>query len=122
MSTQHAAIQRIAWQALRAARGEPIRYTAGSIVVDLVAVKTRPAANQVDTADGIVYESREWDWLMDPAELVNTNGETIEPARGHKITAADGTEYKPQPSGATETVWRWSDGLHTWRRVHTEQG
>ncbi len=120
--SRHAAIQRIAWQALRAARGEPITYTAGSVSVDLVAVKTRPAAAQVDTVEGVVLESREWDWLMDPAELVNAAGEAIEPARGHKLTAADGSEYLPQPSGATDLVWRWSDGLHTWRRVHTEQG
>jgi hypothetical protein len=120
MASPHAAIQRIALATLLAARGEPVTYSAGSYSVELRAAKTRPAGSQVDAAEGFQIESRAWDWIVDPSELLDAGGEQLEPKAGHKITTADGAEYRVQPSDGSELAWRWSDGLHTWRRVHTE--
>lgn len=119
--TQQAAVERIAWLALVAARGETITYSAGSLSVEMVAVKTRPTTGQVPTSENVIVEARAWDWLIDPAELVNADLEPVEPRRGHKITTDDGTEYKLLPGSSGESVWRWSSAAHTWRRVHTEE-
>lgn len=116
-----AALLQLAWRVLKAQRGERVTYHAGSYSVELTAVLTRPTAAQVDTNEDAVIESRAWDWLIDPADLIDADGETIEPARGNKIERSDGTVYRIQPSDARGLCWRWSEGQHTWRRTHTEQ-
>lgn len=119
--TAHAALQRIALNAVKAARGQVVIYTAtdGS-EIELTAVKTRPGGDAVEVNETALLDSREWDWIVDPTELVDANAVAIEPLNGHTITTEDGTVYRLQPGqNADGKCWRWSDGLHTWRRVHT---
>ena len=118
----HAALLRIAWRTLQVQRGESITYYVGSysIVIEK-AVLTLPGSGQVDTGENLAIETRSWDWLIDPDDLVNASGDRIEPDRGHRIERADGTKYAVQPSDAASLAWRWSDGSHTWRRTHTEE-
>jgi hypothetical protein len=119
----HAALLRLAWRTLQAQRGETITYHVGSysIVIERKAVLTRPVTQQVDTGENLAIESRAWDWLIDPDDLVDANGDRLEPDRGHRIEREDGIKYSVQPSDAGALAWRWSDGSHTWRRVHAEE-
>lgn len=114
--------QALAWTTLKALRGETVRYHVGSASVELTAVFAKPDASQVDTEDNLVLESRAWDVLIDPAWPSSAPAafSGLEPGRGHKIVRADGSTYFVQPSDSNQTCWRWSDALHTWRRVHTE--
>lgn len=116
-----AALLRLALRVLKEQRGETVTYTVAGYSIELVGVLTRPTAQQTDMAEDAVIESRAWDWLIDPAELLDADGEQIEPARGHKITRADGTVYLIQPSDVSDLCWRWSDGQRTWRRIHSEE-
>ncbi len=118
----HAALLRLALRTLQAQRGETITYHIGSYSIEIEkAVLTRPISQQVDTGENMAIESRAWDWLIDPADLVDADGEQIEPSRGHRIERQDGTKYSIQPSDAGALAWRWSEGSHTWRRVHAEE-
>lgn len=117
-----AAVRRRHWLTLRALYGEPVTYRAGDLVIEeLVAVPARVDGQQVATAEESVVSSRGQDWLIDPAELVDESGEQVEPAHGHTIERESGEVYKVQPTDTAQDVWRWSDGSHTWRRVHSER-
>lgn len=114
-----AAARRRHWLTLRAQYGEPITYRAGDLVVALVAVPAAVGGRQIGT-EQMAASVRGLDWLIDPDELVDADGLRIEPRHGHRITRADGTEYRVQPTDTAASVWRWSDSLQTWRRVNTE--
>jgi hypothetical protein len=116
-----AALLSLAWRVLKAQRGERVTYYVGDYSVALTAVLTRPSAGQVDMETDATIESRAWDWLIDPNELIDASSERIEPSLGSKIERADGTIYRVQPSDANGLCWRWSDGQRTWRRTRTEQ-
>lgn len=122
MTTPAYTPQRLAWLTLRRLHGEPITYTRGDLVATCVAVPTRPAARQIDASDSVTITSRQMDWLVDPAELVDAaTAESIVPRHGDRITRASGETYRVQPADTGDDVWSWSDPLHTWRRVRSEQ-
>lgn len=114
-------IQQVHWRTLLRTRGEWITYTAGGHTTpQFQAVITRPGENQIDLADAMSIDSKNWDVLIDPADLVNASGEQIIPDRAHEITrVSDGTKYRVEPGPAGQNCFRWSDNLKTWRRVHT---
>ncbi|GAB5404303.1 MAG: hypothetical protein Aurels2KO_25340 [Aureliella sp.] len=111
--------QRLAWLTLRHQRGESVTYTDGDLVIDLVAVATRPDARQVDATEGFIVSSRAMDWLVDPDELIDEQNNRVEPADGAFITRKSGEKYKLMPTDGSEDTWRWSDPLETWRRINT---
>ncbi|MGN6547722.1 MAG: hypothetical protein ACTHK7_21920 [Aureliella sp.] len=120
--SRHAALQRLAWRALKASRGESVTYVSGSYSLSITLVKTRPNSSQVDAADNVGVTSTSWDWLADPAELLTATDEPLEPKRGDKIVDATGKVYPLMPTNSgSGKVWRWSDNLETWRRIHTEE-
>lgn len=120
------------WLTLRERYGERVRYTAGDLVINgptdrrLKAVPARVDGQQVSLSDASTVTSRSQDWLLDPAELVDENGDQIEPKHGHKLERLDDAgdvveTYRVQPTDTADDVWRWSDGTHAWRRVHSER-
>lgn len=120
--SRHAALCRLAWRALKAAQGEKVTYVSGSYSLPITLVKSRPVSSQVDGADNVGVQSTSWDWLADPAELLTATAEPLEPTRGDKIIDAAGRVYPLMPSNSgSGQVWRWSDSLETWRRLHTEE-
>jgi hypothetical protein len=113
--------QRLAWLTLRRQRGEPITYTDGDLVINLVAVATRNDARQVDASEGFIVSSRAMDWLVDPDELIDELKKRVEPADGAFITRESGEKYKLMPTDGNEDTWRWSDPLETWRRINSSK-
>ncbi len=103
------------FQTLLATAGQTIRYSNGSTVRIVKAVKTRPRAKQIDMDEGIILGSRNWEWLINQAEL------GFEPKLGHVITDADDLTYKVQPSNPNDLTYRPSDGQKTFIRVFTEE-
>lgn len=115
-------IQKVHWRTLLRQRGELVNYDTGSqLILDVKVLVTRPAANQIDlSSDGtIVMEAKDWDVLIDPDTILDGNGVRIVPATGHTITRASGLVLAVKSSAGGQPVWRWSDSLETWRRVHT---
>ncbi len=117
--TQALTIQQVHWRTLLRERGELVDYDTGSQVIsDVKVVVTRPGEDQVDLNESIAIENKQWDFLIDP-DSIRASGVRIVPKHGHKITRRDGTVYTVEPASSGRNCWRWSDGLQTWRRVHT---
>lgn len=114
MSVQRAIAQLAA--TIKRECGQPIIYTDGVTIWEITATRTKPAAGQLDDADGIIFGSRSFHWLITAADLGGTM-----PALGHMITDAAGVKYKVQPSNPSDLAYRWSDGFKTILRVFTEQ-
>ena len=113
-------IQRVHWLTLLKTRGVLVTYKAtGFELTQLKVVLTRPGEDQVDVDENFAIESKQWDVLIDPATLIDSNQNQFEPVLGHQVVTTDGSIYRVQPGNGTRNCWRWSDGLHTWRRVHT---
>lgn len=112
-------IQRVHWLTLLKQRGELVTYSTGVVTIaELNVVMTRPGEDQVDLSEGMTLQSKQWDFLIDPATLIH-EGDQIIPLQGHKITRANGTVYRVEPGQSSRNCWRWSEAMHTWRRVHT---
>lgn len=113
-------LQQLLWRTLLKTRGELVTYKAAGVeLANLAVIITRPGEAQVDLDDNFTLESKQWDILIDPAKLVDSSGNTFEPSLGHQIIRTGGLVYRVKPGDGANTCWRWSDGLHTWRRVHT---
>jgi hypothetical protein len=115
-------IQKVHWRTLLRQRGELVNYDTGSqLILDVKVIVTRPNVNQIDlSSDGsIVMEAKDWDVLIDPDTILDGNGVRIVPVTGHVITRASGLVLAVKSSAGGQPVWRWSDSLETWRRVHT---
>lgn len=122
MTAPALSIQKVHWRTLLRQRGELVNYDTGTdLITDVKVVVTRPVDNQVDLSqDGSIgMESKEWDVLIDPDTLLDSNGIRIVPSQGHKIARAGGVVLTVQPGSTGRTCWRWSDSCETWRRVHT---
>lgn len=120
MTSPALTLQKLLWQTLLKARGELVTYrAAGFELTEIAVVFTRPGENQIEVEDGFTLESKQWDVLADPATLLKPDGTQFEPSLGHQITRTGGITYRVKPGDATANCWRWSDGLHTWRRIHT---
>ena len=119
MAAPAISIQRVHWLTLLRQRGELVVYTDGVVTLNnVLVVVTRPGEDQLDLSEGVSIESKQWDFLIDP-ETIKAGDQRIIPSQGHKVTRADGTVYRVEPSSANRNCWRWSDAFETWRRVHT---
>lgn len=117
------------WLTIRRSHGEVIRYRDGDLVIEgteekpLKAVPTTPDNIQVDGGGDIVsFASEELQFLIDPLELVDENGEQVEPRSGAtiEIIRLEAT-YLLKPADGTDEVWRYSDPSRLWYRVHTQK-
>lgn len=121
MAAPAMSIQQVHWRTLLRQRGEPVTYDTGvQAIPDVMVVVTRPGEDQIDLNESTMVEGKQWDFLIDPDSIKDPDDVRIIPQHGHKITRADGTVYVVEPgSGGARNCWRWSDGMQTWRRVHT---
>lgn len=120
MTAPALSLQQVLWRTIIRTRGEVVTYiAAGFEITDLTVVITRPGEDQVDIAENFTLESKQWDVLIDPATLLKPDGSQFEPSLGHQIVRTGGLVYRVKSGDSAKTCWRWSDGLHTWRRVHT---
>lgn len=109
-----------AWRTLQATKGEAIVYhvtTTQSIAIAL-AVLTMPKATRIDS-ESIGLAARQWNWLIDPADLSIDNQQVI-PTEGHWIMRGE-QRYNLTPGEGKNLVWRWSDASQVWRRIFVEE-
>jgi hypothetical protein len=124
MANNAADVEAIAWRTLLATRGEPISYRVHEdlTIEDFVAVVTRPQTNSVDVENLSVIESRAWNVLINPDDLVDPlTGDRIEPRSGHLITVDSGLSLKVQPSDGSQLAWRWNSSNQIWRRINAAE-
>lgn len=99
--------------------GKPVTYFAGDFEVELAKVLIGPA-KQVFQHNSFV-ETREI--LVEAAELIDGDGNQIEPVVGHRLTEVSGTttyEYEVAILDDQKPAWVWSDPhTRTQRRIFT---
>lgn len=116
-------LQTAGWRTLQSIRGESVQYhTRTGLYIEIKrAVLTQPKQMRVAITDSVGFESRRWEWLIDPLDLVLRDGTPIIPAHGHWIIRAkDNAKFVLSPNDK-DLVWRWSDASQVWRRVYTEE-
>lgn len=120
----------MSFQAALAAAAATARQAAGADVTikrpgkqPIVGVRAGKGKSAFDAqdGDGVITRIETLDWLIDPADYDFGDG-PVEPQRGDTIEEVDGNKkytfdlYAPDK----ESVWRWSDGFRTQRRVHSQ--
>lgn len=101
--------------------GVTAAYATGSASVELVAVRSKHRISKAAFDAGFNVSSKNWDWLVRASDLVDGNGDPIEPNKGHSITDGEGIKYKVQPIPGEDRCYRWSDGQKTFLRIFTEE-
>lgn len=112
----------VAFRQIQTLSGESVRYHVHSeLVIDVPkAVLTRQRPTREEITDGVGFESRRWDWLIDPDCLVDSNGDCIVPDVGHRIErVCDGSIYLVT-ANSRGLCWHWSDSTEIWRRIYCE--
>ena len=121
MASLNATAERLAWRSLLRMRGEEVVYRVNeSLSIPLRAVVSRPQnrAMSIEQDDGFLL-ARTWQVLVDPIDLVDRNGNAVEPRVGHESTAESGDVYRLTNNDQSDTCWRWSSAAHTFLRLNT---
>lgn len=117
--TSQTTIQQLHWKTLLKQRGELLSYFDGVTDIEVMGVLTRPAEGVEGVDPSVLFESRQWDVLISPVDLIGDDNEEVIPKHGHKVTRmSDSTEFEVVPGSTGGNCFRWSDALKTWRRVH----
>jgi hypothetical protein len=103
--------------------GVEIIYTtaAGDSIGPLVAI-AGTSAHAIDGGAGALIEYQSRDYLVKARELVDSQGNPVEPASGDSIEEIDtGYVHLVKLPSASDPVWRWADVARVRRRIHTKQ-
>lgn len=112
----------VAFRQIQTLAGEPIRYHVHrDLIVDIPkAVLTRQKPTREEITDAVGFESRRWDWLIDPDCLIDASGDCIVPDIGHRIERVCDSAIYLVTANTRGSCWHWSDSTEVWRRVYTE--
>lgn len=114
MQATHAATRRV--------RGEAVTYNNGTEDVSIEsAVRGFTSWDRTAPFNGVRVGDRSTDWLIAAADLVNSEGTAIEPARTHTITDENGVVFRVMPFGQDKQLWQWHDRARTTYRIHTKE-
>jgi hypothetical protein len=103
---------------IRDVAGQSVMFSDGVNSANITgATKTR-GQSLVNQAMGVFTTLEQWDFLLDPSQIV-LGGVTVKPVGGNQITTANGSVYEVMENSG-EPAWRWSDSGKTQIRVHTK--
>ena len=88
-----AAASAAARAASQSVRGESVTYTRGAYSLTLTAVRGSTAWDRSAPFNGVRVGDRSTDWILEAADLVDSNGDQIKPARQDEITV-DGVTFR----------------------------
>jgi hypothetical protein len=115
-----AAASAAARAASQSVRGESVTYTRGAYSLTLTAVRGSTAWDRSAPFNGVRVGDRSTDWILEAADLVDSNGDQIKPARQDEITV-DGVTFRVMPYGPDNQLWMYHDRDRTYIRVHTKE-
>jgi hypothetical protein len=115
-----AAASAAARAASQSVRGESVTYTRGAYSLTLTAVRGSTAWDRSAPFNGVRVGDRSTDWILEAADLVDSNGDQIKPARQDEITV-DGVTFRVMPYGPDNQLWMFHDRDRKYIRIHTKE-
>ena len=100
-------------------RGELLVYNDGATDIEVTGVLTRPTEGVEGVDPSVLFESKQWDVLLAPGDLLDEDDSEIIPKHGHTVKrVSDDARFEVVPGSTGGNCFRWSDSLKTWRRIH----
>ena len=120
MTSPIAAAAAAARAASQSVRGESVTFSRGAYSLTLTAVRGSTGWDRSAPYGGIRIGDRSTDWILEAADLVDSNGDQIKPARQDEITV-DGVTFRVMPYGPDNQLWMYHDRERTYIRIHTKE-
>jgi len=120
MTSPIAAAAAAARAASQSVRGESVTYTRGAYSLTLTAVRGSTGWDRSAPYGGVRIGDRSTDWIIEAADLVDSNGGEIKPQRQDEI-AVGGVTYRVMPYGPDNQLWMYHDRNRRYIRVHTKE-
>jgi hypothetical protein len=106
--------------ASQSVRGESVTYTRGAYSLTLTAVRGSTGWDRSAPYGGIRIGDRSTDWIVEAADLVDSNGGEIKPQRQDEI-AVGGVTFRVMPYGPDNQLWMYHDRDRRYIRIHTKE-
>ena len=120
MTSPIAAAAAAARAASQSVRGESVTYTRGAYSLTLTAVRGSTGWDRSAPYGGVRIGDRSTDWIVEAADLVDSNGGEIKPQRQDEI-AVGGVTYRVMPYGPDNQLWMYHDRDRRYVRIHTKE-
>jgi hypothetical protein len=120
MTSPIAAAAAAARAASQSVRGESVTYTRGAYSLTLTAVRGSTGWDRSAPYGGVRIGDRSTDWIIEAADLVDSNGSEIKPQRQDEI-AVGGVTYRVMPYGPDNQLWMFHDRDRRYIRIHTKE-
>ena len=120
MTSPIAAAAAAARAASQSVRGESVTYTRGAYSLTLTAVRGSTGWDRSAPYGGVRIGDRSTDWIVEAADLVDSNGDEIKPQRQDEI-AVGGVTYRVMPYGPDNQLWMYHDRDRRYIRIHTKE-
>jgi hypothetical protein len=120
MTSPIAAAAAAARAASQSVRGESVTYTRGAYSLTLTAVRGSTGWDRSAPYGGVRIGDRSTDWIVEAADLVDSNGDEIKPQRQDEI-AVGGVTFRVMPYGPDNQLWMFHDRDRRYIRIHTKE-
>lgn len=120
MTSPIAAAAAAARAASQSVRGESVTYTRGAYSLTLTAVRGSTGWDRSAPYGGVRIGDRSTDWIVEAADLVDSNGGEIKPQRQDEI-AVGGVTFRVMPYGPDNQLWMYHDRDRRYIRIHTKE-
>ena len=120
MTSPIAAAAAAARAASQSVRGESVAYTRGAYSLTLTAVRGSTGWDRSAPYGGVRIGDRSTDWIVEAADLVDSNGDEIKPQRQDEITVG-GVTFRVMPYGPDNQLWMYHDRDRRYIRIHTKE-
>jgi hypothetical protein len=115
-----AAASAAARAASQSVRGESVTFTRGAYSLTLTAVRGSTGWDRSAPYGGVRIGDRSTDWIIEAADLVDSNGDEIKPQRQDEI-AVGGVTFRVMPYGPDNQLWMFHDRDRRYIRIHTKE-
>ena len=95
-------------------------YTRGAYSLTLTAVRGSTGWDRSAPYGGVRIGDRSTDWIIEAADLVDSNGDEIKPQRQDEI-AVGGVTFRVMPYGPDSQLWMFHDRDRRYIRIHTKE-
>ena len=120
MTSPIAAAAAAARAASQSVRGESVTFTRGAYSLTLTAVRGSTGWDRSAPYGGVRIGDRSTDWIVEAADLVDSNGDEIKPQRQDEI-AVGGVTFRVMPYGPDNQLWMFHDRDRRYIRIHTKE-
>ena len=120
MTSPIAAAAAAARAASQSVRGESVTFTRGAYSLTLTAVRGSTGWDRSAPYGGVRIGDRSTDWIVEAADLVDSNGAEIKPQRQDEI-AVGGVTFRVMPYGPDNQLWMFHDRDRKYIRIHTKE-